>query len=81
MATLKRLMTIPLKTPKKKYNDFYEKWKADDHNKNTYVYNHVVLVPISFMKLLKYTKYLRMTQLTNLLYGQLFQTIELLHTI
>ena len=39
------------------------------------------LVPASFMEKLKYIKYLKMAQSMNFQYGQLFQTLELQHTI
>ena len=37
--------------------------------------------PETSMEQLKCTKYLKMTQLMNFQYGQLFQTLELRHTI
>ena len=47
-----------------------------------YIYTQVDLVPASSMEQLKYTIYhLKMTQLMTFQYGQLFQTLELRHTI
>ena len=59
----------PTKKRKKKYNELYGKWKTDYHNKTTYVYDQVDLVPASFMEQPKYTKDLEMTQLMNFQYG------------
>ena len=81
MITLKHLIVIQPKNLRKKYKEFYGKCKTDYPHKNTYVYTQVVLVPASSMEQLKCTKYLKMTQSMNFQYGQLFQTLELRHTI
>ena len=59
------------KKQRKNTNNFTENF-TDYHNKSTYNYAQVDLVAASFMEQLKYTKYLKMTQLTNIQYGKLF---------
>ena len=71
MTTLKHLITIPYKN-EVKIKRILLKMKNRLSQKSTYVYTQMDLVLVSFMEQPKYTKYLKITQLTNIQYDQLF---------